>query len=47
MSATMYIILAFGAVFLGLGGYLAWLATNAARLRRRQRQLELLTDDDH
>jgi CcmD family protein len=45
MSATTSIVLAYCAVFLGLGGYAAWLLANSARLKRREQQLELLDDD--
>ena len=45
MSATTYLVLANAAVWLGLAGYLAFLAVSAASLRRRQRQLQLLEED--
>ncbi len=45
MSATTYLVLAYGAVILGLGGYLAWMFATSARLSRREQQLELLSDD--
>lgn len=45
MSPTTYIIFAWGAVALGLGGYLAWMLMNNARLTRRRKQMEMLSDD--
>lgn len=42
MSATTYIVLAYTAITLGLVGYLAFLASRAAELKRRERQVELL-----
>ena len=45
MSATTYILIANAAVLLGVGGYLAFLATRSAELRRRARQLELLGEE--
>ena len=44
MSATTYIVLANAAVWLGLAGYLAFLAVSAAGLRRREQQIKLLGD---
>jgi len=46
MSATTYIVLANAAVWLGLAGYLGFLATGEARLRRREQQISLLGDDN-
>ncbi|MBU1247937.1 MAG: CcmD family protein [Proteobacteria bacterium] len=46
MSATTYLTLAYSAVILGLGGYLAWMFSTSARLARREQQMELLRDDD-
>jgi len=45
MSATTYIVLANGAVWIGLAGYLGFLAYSAAELRRREQQIKLLGDD--
>ncbi len=45
MSATTYLVLAYSGVILGLGGYLAWMLAMSARLLRREKQLELLSDD--
>lgn len=42
MTATTYIVLAYAAVVLGLGGYLAFLASRSAELKKRARQIELL-----
>ncbi|MEF2231276.1 MAG: CcmD family protein [Pseudodesulfovibrio sp.] len=44
MSATTYIVLANAAVWLGLAGYLGFLALSASGLRRREQQVELLGD---
>lgn len=44
MSATTYLILANSAVWLGIAGYLAFMATRAANLKKRARQIELLED---
>lgn len=44
MSATTYIVLANAAIWLGLAGYLGFLATGEARLRRREQQIRLLGD---
>jgi len=46
MSATTYIVLANAAVWLGLAGYLGFLATGEARLRRREQQIRLLGEDN-
>lgn len=46
MSATTYIILANAAVVLGIGGYLAFLASRSAELKKRMRQIELLGGND-
>lgn len=43
MSPT-YLFVANVAVWLGIGGYVAFLAGRAARLERRVRQLERLND---
>ncbi|WP_419787385.1 CcmD family protein [Pseudodesulfovibrio sp.] len=45
MSASTYIIMANAAVWLGLAGYLVFLAKGEARLRRREQQINLLGDD--
>lgn len=42
MSATTYLVLANAAVWLGIAGYLAFLATRASGLRKREQQVELL-----
>ncbi|MBG0790859.1 MAG: CcmD family protein [Desulfovibrionaceae bacterium] len=46
MSATTYIVLAYAAVVLGVGGYLAFLASRSSELRKRERQVQLLGGDD-
>lgn len=46
MSATTHIILAYAAIMLGIGGYLAFLVTRSSELDRRERQVELLGGDD-
>lgn len=45
MTATTYIILANVAVWGGLAAYGVFLAVGAARLARRARQLELLSNE--
>ncbi|WP_338669937.1 CcmD family protein [Pseudodesulfovibrio methanolicus] len=45
MSATVYIFIANVAVWLGVAGYLAFLASRSAGLEKRIRQLELLGDE--
>lgn len=45
MKATTYIVLANLAVWGGLAAYGVFLAARAARLARRARQLELLSND--
>lgn len=47
MSATTYIFLANCAVWLGVTGYLVFLATRSAELEKRVRQLELLGGGDN
>jgi CcmD family protein len=47
MSATTYLFIANGAVWLGVAGYLVFLATRSAELERRVCQLELLGGDNH
>ena len=42
MSATTYIVLAYSAIVLGIGGYLAFLASRSSELDRRERQVQLL-----
>lgn len=42
MSASTYIIIANAAVWLGVIGYVAFLASRSANLKKRARQLELL-----
>ena len=46
MSATTYLILANTAVVLGIGGYLVFMASRSAELKRRVRQIELLGGSD-
>lgn len=46
MSATTYLILANGAVWLGIAGYLVFLASKASGLKKRQMQVELLGGDN-
>ncbi|WP_319542670.1 CcmD family protein [uncultured Pseudodesulfovibrio sp.] len=46
MSATTYIFIANAAVWLGVAGYLVFLASKSAGLEKRVRQLELLGDDN-
>lgn len=46
MSTTTYLVLANGAVWLCIAGYLAFLATRAANLKKRARQIQLLEDSD-
>lgn len=42
MPATTYLVLANAAVWLGIAGYLAFLASRAAELKKREQQVELL-----
>ncbi len=42
MSATTYLILANAAVWLGIAGYMALLASKASELKKREQQVELL-----
>ncbi|QGY41718.1 CcmD family protein [Pseudodesulfovibrio cashew] len=44
MSATTYILIANSAVLLGLVGYLCFLASREAGLKKRARQIELLEE---
>lgn len=46
MSATTYLVLANSAVWLGIAGYLAFLATRTANLRKREEQIKLLGGDN-
>ena len=46
MSATTYLILANSAVWLGIAGYLAFMATRSANLRKREQQIQLLEDSN-
>ena len=46
MSATTYIILAYTAIVLGLGGYIGFLVSRSTELVKRERQIELLGGDD-
>ncbi|MDC0335669.1 CcmD family protein [Pseudodesulfovibrio sp.] len=45
MSSTTYLILANAAVWLGIAGYLCFLASRSAALVKREQQLELLGGD--
>ncbi|MCJ2162947.1 MULTISPECIES: CcmD family protein [unclassified Pseudodesulfovibrio] len=45
MSATSYIFIANVAVWLGVAGYLVFLASKSTGLEKRVRQLELLGED--
>lgn len=42
MSATTYLIIANAAVVLGLAGYLGFIASRSANLKKREQQVELL-----
>jgi CcmD family protein len=44
MSATTYLVMANSAVWLGIAGYLAFLASRAANLKKRALQIQLLED---
>ena len=46
MSATTYLFIANAAVWLGVAGYLVFMASKSAGLERRVQQLELLGDND-
>lgn len=46
MSATTYIFIANVAVWLGVAGYLVFLASKASGLEKRVRQIELLGDNN-
>jgi len=46
MSATTYLFIANCAVWLGVAGYLVFMASKAAGLEKRVQQLELLGDDN-
>lgn len=46
MSATTYLIIANAAVWLGIAGYLGFLASNASGLKKREQQVELLGGDN-
>jgi len=46
MSATTYILIANTAVVLGIGGYIAFLVSRSAELKKRVRQIELLGGND-
>lgn len=44
MSATTYLFMANAAVWVGVAGYLVFLAGKSANLEKRVRQIELLGD---
>ncbi|WP_319468228.1 CcmD family protein [uncultured Pseudodesulfovibrio sp.] len=46
MSATTYLFMANAAVWLGVAGYLIFLAGKSSTLEKRVRQLELLGEDN-
>ena len=46
MSSTMYLFIANCVVWVGVAGYLAFLATKTVGLEARVRQIELLGDDN-
>ncbi|MGL1861764.1 MAG: CcmD family protein [Pseudodesulfovibrio sp.] len=46
MSATTYLFIANAAVWVGVSGYLIFLASKSAGLEKRVQQLELLGDDN-
>jgi len=46
MSATTYLFIANAAVWLGVAGYLVFLATKSSGLERRVQQLELLGEEN-
>ncbi len=46
MSGTSFLIAANVAVWLGLAGYLVFMAGKAAGIERRIRQLEVMGDDN-
>lgn len=46
MSATTYLVLANAAVVIGIAGYLAFLASRASGLKKREQQIELLGDSN-
>lgn len=46
MSATTYIVLANAAVWLGIAGYLAFLASRSIELKKREQQVEMLGGSD-
>lgn len=46
MSSTTYLIIANVAVWLGVAGYLGFLASRSSALTKREQQLELLGDSD-
>lgn len=46
MSATTYLFIANAAVWLGVAGYLVFLASKASGLEKRVQQLELLGDSN-
>jgi len=41
MNASTYLMAANAAVWIGVAGYVAWLATRQRRLERRLKQLEI------
>ncbi len=46
MDHTTFLIAANAVIWLGVGGYLAWLAAGQKRLQDRLTQLEQLSRDD-
>ena len=42
MSATTHITLAYAAICLGLAGYIGFLVSRSAGLKKREQQIELL-----
>ena len=46
MSATTYLFLANAAVWVGVAGYLVFLASKASNLEKRVQQIELLGDNN-
>ncbi|QJB57292.1 CcmD family protein [Pseudodesulfovibrio sp. zrk46] len=46
MSATTYLIIANSLVWIGIAGYLGFLASRASELKKREQQIELLGGGD-
>jgi len=46
MSSTTYLILANSSVWLGIAGYIVFLATRSANLKKRAQQIQLLEDSN-